>query len=274
MKYDGSEQNASSRGSFLHGKHRSEDLYHNNYQGLDEINSVNSETGNQRKIPVSSHYRRHGLYQPSYRSEIVGARRDSKRPSSPDTDDSKEKEKGTEPPGIKYKPPGTSFRSWKPNERRKFLELQYNKTETSSPQYSEEDTFAYEGKQQDAEREEKEELDQNLNFRNEEDEFYDEESDGINNAYIREIDESRKRNDRYMGLQAIYEPEGDGVQRIRDEAPYSARIGTRSYMGDSIYSSPEDEMDVNERAESIHSLIERLKDRTRTQMIKEFGRRP
>jgi hypothetical protein len=85
-----------------------------------------------------------------------------------------------------------------------------------------------------------------------------------------------KSNDSYMGLQATYQPEDDGVQGIRHEIPYSASIedGTNSYTGESSYSSSEGETDESEGSESIHSRIERLKSRTRTLMIKEFGRKP
>jgi hypothetical protein len=194
---DGIIQNKPSHAAFRYGKHKFDNPYVNKYEGSNEMKVENTRVRNPKETSVLSDYKipwqknlsknypenkdnqdfrkLRRLQHSAYRSGGFDARRDSRRKSTPsaDTDASKDKEKDTEPHGIKYKPPGSSFRSWKPDERRKFLESQYNKTETSSPQDSEEDTFAYEGKQQDAEREEKEELDQNLNFRNEDDEFYD-----------------------------------------------------------------------------------------------------
>jgi hypothetical protein len=277
IRHYGSVRNMPSRTSFSYGKRRSQNSYRKKYQGSDEMNLENSEIGYQWKNLVPSHYRRQRLHLPSYSSGILDARRDSRRENilSLDADPSKEQQNRTVPPGIKYKAEGTSLRSWKPIQRRKFLESLYSQTTTSSPKYAEEETLAYEGNRQDAERE-GEALNRTSNFRNENDEVYDEEQYGINDVYASEIEESRKSNASYTGLQATHQPEDGGVQEILYEIPYSASIedGTNSYTGESSYSSSEGETDESEGTESIHSRIERLKSRIRTQMIKEFGRKP
>jgi hypothetical protein len=211
VSYDGIIQNTTSHTSFIYGKHGSENPYANKYQGSDEMKLENTRVGNPKKVSVLSDYRipwrknlsknypenknkefrtLKRLRHPAYGSGIFDARRDSRRENAPslDTDSSKEKQNRTAPPEIKYRAKGR-FRSFKPDQRRKFLYSLFNQTTTSSPRYAEEDTFAYEGKRQDTERE-GEEVNQTLNFHNVDDEVYDEEHYGINRVYSRDIDGS------------------------------------------------------------------------------------
>jgi hypothetical protein len=213
VPYDGIMHNLPSHTSYIYGKHRSENPYANKYQGSDEMLLENTRVGNPEKVSVLSDYRipwRKNLSQnypenknktvsrtfqrlqhPAYRSGIFDSRRDSRRENVPflDTDTSKEQQNRTLPPGFKYKPEGTSFRSWDPVKRRKFLRLLYFLSTTPNPEYDEEKTLAFEGKRQYAKRE-GEALNRTSNFRNENDEVYNEEQYGINDVYASEIDGS------------------------------------------------------------------------------------
>jgi hypothetical protein len=196
-----------------------------------------------------------------------------KKAPSPDTYSSKVQQNSPDQHGITYRVEGNSLKSWKPIHGHKITgSFKWrHEMSTSKPLNSEDDVLTYEVNAQDAEEEE--ESDHNITVHNEDGEDGDEEYDDIKNDYARKIQETRKSDGSNIGLQSIYQHKDDGVQRIRNQVPYSARIkdGARSYTRGSISRSSENGADDNERTENIiQSRIERLKDSIKREMTREF----
>jgi hypothetical protein len=299
--YDGTMQNMPLHTSFMYGKHRTKDSHEDKSQRSEEMKTERSRFGNPKKISVSSHYKipwqkklskkyseikqrqdsnlslgnKHlpdtfqRLQQPANRLGILDVRTDSriKKAPSPGTDPLKVQQNSPNQHGITYKVEGNSLNSWKPIHGRRIT--------TANPLNSGEDTLSYEGKRQDAEEEEEEEESfDNIHMHEDGEDGDDEEYGDIKSDYARKIQETGNESDgSNIGPQAIYRLKDDGVQRILNQVPYSARFkdGTRSYTRGSSSRSSKNGSDDNERTENmIHTRIENLKDRIKREMARNF----
>jgi hypothetical protein len=302
VAYDDTIQKMPSHTSFIYNKHRRENSHENKYNGFEQAKLDNSGVVNPEKSSVSLHYKiprqrkfstmypenkqkqdlnlsfrtqfpSQRLKQPANRLGILNARTHSRMKKTPSsvTDSSKVQQNSSNQHGITYKVEGKSLKSWKPIHGHKItgsFKPRYEMT-TSKPLNSE-DALMYEVNRQDAEEEE--ESDHNITVHNADGEDDDEEYDDIKNGYDRKIQETDKSDGSNIGLQSIYQQKIDGVQRIRNQVPYSARIkdGARSYTRGSNSRSFENGADDNERTENIiQSRIEHLKESIKREMTRE-----